>query len=51
MLAVHEQSVELWHRRFGHLRLDGLNKLAEKGMVDGLTVTQILVWASSNILF
>ncbi|GIL88635.1 hypothetical protein Vretifemale_16557 [Volvox reticuliferus] len=38
-LAVLEQSVDLWHRRFGHLGYEGLGRLAKEGMVKGLNVT------------
>nr|AAB51275.1 reverse transcriptase, gag, polyprotein [Volvox carteri f. nagariensis] len=38
-LAVMKDSVELWHRRFGHLGYRGLEQLASEGMVDGLPVT------------
>ena len=33
------ETPELWHRRYGHLGYDNLAKLAEGGLVTGMTVT------------
>jgi hypothetical protein len=47
-LAVVEQSVELWHRRFGHLGYEGLRQLARE-MVEGLGVTAAQVKKSAEV--
>ena len=33
-----DNSVKLWHKRFGHLGYDNLKLLNEKGMVEGLNL-------------
>ena len=34
-----DEVVELWHRRFGHLGLQNLSRLVQKGLVTGMDVT------------
>ena len=42
------ETPELWHRRYGHLGYDNLAKLAEGGLVSGMTTTAAVFKAASK---
>ena len=46
--AINEPNAtkELWHKRYGHLGVTNLDKLAMDNLVDGLTITCLINWSS-----